>query len=272
MKRLYVSDLDGTLLGSDGRLGDRSAAILAALLQNGLPFTVSTARSPVSVRMVGLERLSLPLPVSLLNGAMLYDLTHDRVVDTVPLPCTDTVIALCEAAALAPRVFRAEAGRLTIDCTPPKTPEERRFIEERQRLCPSMFRLLPVHRRGEGAVFISVQGRQAQLAPIYASLSDRTDCRAAWYPDNYLPGVWFLEVTGPDGGKDGALRRLKRLTGAEAVTVFGDNRNDLALFAAADEAIAVANAVPELRAAADRVIGANDDDGVAFYLKEVYRL
>ena len=55
-------------------------------------------------------------------------------------------------------------------------------------------------------------------------------------------------------------------------TVFGDNRNDLALFAAADEAIAVANAVPELRAAADRVIGANDDDGVALYLKEVYKL
>ena len=272
MKRLYVSDLDGTLLGADGRLSDRTAEILTALLQKGLPFTVSTARSPVSVRMVGLERLTLPCPASLLNGAMLYDLAHDRVVDTVPLPCVDEATALCEAASLSPRIFRVEAGVLRVDCTPPATPEERHFLEQRRKIRPSAFRIVPAHVRGESAVFFSVQGQKAQLLPVYDALSRRTDCRLALYPDNYVPGVWFLEVTGADGGKDGALRRLRRLTGAEAITVFGDNRNDLPLFAAADETVAVANAVPELRAAADKVIGSHAEDGVALYLKEAYTL
>ena len=50
--------------------------------------------------------------------------------------------------------------------------------------------------------------------------------------------------------------------------VFGDGMNDLDLFEAADEAYAVENAVPELKAAATGIIGSNNDDGVAKWLSE----
>ena len=47
------------------------------------------------------------------------------------------------------------------------------------------------------------------------------------------------------------------------MTVYGDNLNDLPMFEVADEAVAVANAMPEVIARADRVIGPNSASSVA---------
>jgi Cof subfamily protein (haloacid dehalogenase superfamily) len=52
---------------------------------------------------------------------------------------------------------------------------------------------------------------------------------------------------------------------------FGDGMNDLEMFKMADEAYAVENAVPELKALATAVIGSNDEDAVAKWLLENYR-
>ncbi len=58
--------------------------------------------------------------------------------------------------------------------------------------------------------------------------------------------------------------------GPESVIAFGDMPNDLPLFAWAGTSCAVANAHPDVRAAATHVIGSNDDDGVAAYLETLY--
>lgn len=63
--------------------------------------------------------------------------------------------------------------------------------------------------------------------------------------------------------KADAVMRVKEMTGADRVVVYGDNLNDLPMFAVADEAVAVANARPQVLAAADRIIGRNTDDSVA---------
>ena len=42
---LYVSDLDGTLLGAQPRLPEEAVPLLNGMLNAGLPFTVATARS-----------------------------------------------------------------------------------------------------------------------------------------------------------------------------------------------------------------------------------
>ncbi len=60
--------------------------------------------------------------------------------------------------------------------------------------------------------------------------------------------------------------------GHEAVIAFGDMPNDLPLLAWAGTSCAVANAHPEVLAAASHVIGSNDEDGVAEYLETLYPL
>ena len=58
--------------------------------------------------------------------------------------------------------------------------------------------------------------------------------------------------------------------GREAVVAFGDMPNDLPMLSRAGTSCAVANAHPDVLAAASHVIGANDADGVAEYLEHVY--
>ncbi len=49
----------------------------------------------------------------------------------------------------------------------------------------------------------------------------------------------------------------------------GDHRNDVEMVRWAGRGVAVANAVPELLAAADAVVPANADDGVAVLVGEL---
>ena len=58
--------------------------------------------------------------------------------------------------------------------------------------------------------------------------------------------------------------------GPQEVIAFGDMPNDLPLLAWAGTSCAVANAHPEVLAAATHIIGSNDEDGVAAYLEELY--
>ena len=58
------------------------------------------------------------------------------------------------------------------------------------------------------------------------------------------------------------------IDGAQVVAV-GDMPNDLPMLAWAGRAVAVANAHPQVIAAADEVTASNDDDGVALLLEAI---
>ena len=74
---LYISDLDGTLLRSDATLSPYSRTGLQRLLQEGIAFTVASARSAVSMRPI-LDGITLTLPIIEFNGAFLSDLATGR--------------------------------------------------------------------------------------------------------------------------------------------------------------------------------------------------
>jgi hydroxymethylpyrimidine pyrophosphatase-like HAD family hydrolase len=70
--RLYISDLDGTLLRSDAMLSGYAKRKLNALLLEGLRFTVASARNVHSVRAL-LAGLNMNLPVIGSNGAYISE-------------------------------------------------------------------------------------------------------------------------------------------------------------------------------------------------------
>ena len=81
-------------------------------------------------------------------------------------------------------------------------------------------------------------------------------------------GEQWLEIVPKVASKARAALQLKEMLGAERLVVFGDQVNDIPLFSVADEAYAVGNAVPELKALATGVIGTNDEDAVVHWLEE----
>ena len=65
-----------------------------------------------------------------------------------------------------------------------------------------------------------------------------------------------------------AIGQLKKLWDCDRVVSFGDAINDIPMFEISDECYAVENAVDELKAIATGIIGSNENDGVARWLKE----
>ena len=114
MSRLYVSDLDGTLLNNEANLSEFSRRTLHRLLQNGLPFTVASARSVVSIRAM-LKGLKLTLPVVEFNGAFLSDLEtgHHEVINSIEPAIVEDVYKLLHHYECVPFISTFNGGE---DC------------------------------------------------------------------------------------------------------------------------------------------------------------
>ncbi|MDH2445378.1 HAD family hydrolase [Amnibacterium sp. CER49] len=271
-RTLYVSDLDGTLLGDDGRISERSLTTIGALLERGdVAFTVATARSYATARRA-IAELPIRLPMVVYSGAFAVDPdTGERRWQVLFAPAT--VPALLEEAVplgLVPVVFWLQDGRERMSWVPGGEPSGLARWLEARRGDP---RLLPVERWDEVdtsvAFFVSVVGPAAALERLVAALEGAPageDCALAFQPSATDPDRSVLDVTAAAATKAEAVLRVAREAGFDRVEAFGDGPNDMPLFEEADEAHAVANADAAVLEAATDVIPPNVEDGVAAYL------
>ncbi|MDE6338031.1 MAG: HAD hydrolase family protein, partial [Muribaculaceae bacterium] len=114
-------------------------------------------------------------------------------------------------------------------------------------------------------LFYSMQPSKRTEA-TYRDILEIAGTTPIYYHDNYGPDMGILEVFSSAASKANALRKLKEQTGAERVVVFGDNINDIPMMREADVAVAVDNAVADVKEIADIIIGANTTDSVARFI------
>ena len=88
----------------------------------------------------------------------------------------------------------------------------------------------------------------------------------------FNPHIWNFEVFPPGVTKASAVLRLKEELDADRLVVFGDSLNDLSMLEVADVAVAMGNALPEVKEAADITIDANYTDAVARFIEEDFAL
>ena len=100
---------------------------------------------------------------------------------------------------------------------------------------------------------------------------DQLDGITATLVASQRPGLKDLHITNDFATKEHAITELFKITQIDVDKTIGvgDGHNDLHLFNAVKTKVAMGNAVPELKEAADRVIGRVDDDGLADYLGEL---
>lgn len=72
---LFVSGIDETILSGSEHLSPFSKIELNRLIDDGAKFTISTNRTPASVREA-MEGVNLKLPIIAMNGAVLYDMNE----------------------------------------------------------------------------------------------------------------------------------------------------------------------------------------------------
>lgn len=83
--KLLVTDLDGTLLKSDGGIHDDDLRAVKALSAHGVPVSIATGRLYSGTRRYCRE-LGLRGPVGCADGSQLVDAADDRVLALHPLP------------------------------------------------------------------------------------------------------------------------------------------------------------------------------------------
>ena len=265
MKTLYVSDLDGTLLRSDITISEYTGRTINELAARGMLFSYATARSYSTASKVT-RGLNARIPLIVYNGAFVIDnATEEIMISNFFGNDVQQVLEQLLEAGIYPIVYAFVDG-------------VERFSYIREKCCPGMLEYIdsragdrrdhPVGneaalRAGE-IFYITCIGEEEQLAPFYHKYKDTYHC--VFQKDVYSGEPW-LEIMPQEASKSHATRQLKELLGCDRLVVFGDGRNDIDMFELADEGYAVRNAVDELKAVATAVIGGNDEDGVASWLK-----
>ena len=271
---LYVSDVDHTLLGSDGMLSRYSRDTLNSLLAAGMQFTVASARSCSSLRHL-LAGLHLTLPVVDFNGSFVSDLATGRhhVVHAVPPALLGDLWNLVQRSGHVPCVstWDGRADRLCYDAV--INAGMQWYVHDRESHRDPRLRRLANMRDGlnQQVVCLTVIGRRKPLESLRTSIHRRhaDAVRTYCFENTYSPGWYWLTVHAAAASKErgvaALIRRRPELHGCRLVA-FGDGDNDIGLFQAADTALAVANATPALKRHATATIPANDDDAVARWL------
>jgi len=261
--RLVATDVDGTLLGHDELVGERTVAVIERLVAHGVGFVIVTGRPPRWIPPVAAQLPSARLAVCA-NGALLYDLVEDRIV----WARTIAPAALAELVAAAVGAL-PECG-IAVERASAGGSESVQFVAD-----PGYRHAWPagdgdVAERAELVTRPAVkmlircpswtsEAMVDALAPVVGDLADITF--------SHPRGLLELSASGVTKATGLAAVAESLDVPAAAVVAFGDMPNDLEMLRWAGHGVAMGNAHPALLAAADEVTADNTDDGIALVLE-----
>jgi Cof subfamily protein (haloacid dehalogenase superfamily) len=262
LPRLIATDLDGTLLNSQGEVSVRTVDALRAAHEAGVIIVFATGRPPmVAFREVMAVGPAVGYGV-MANGSMICSLPDAEPLFTIGFPSALAfdAIALLRAhdplfgfALATDRGFTEEVGfaeRMPVHHLNPTVEDVLNGHEG----ATEAIKLLAFHHHHSALELLDI------IPPIVG-----VDLVVSHM------GTEAVEL-GPAGADKGAgLRWLCAHLAIEPadIVVFGDEINDLAMFEFAGHSVAVANASPSVRAAADEVTESNDNDGVAIVIESL---
>lgn len=269
---LFVSDLDGTLLDQNAQLSDYSKNTLNRLIDNGMCFTVATARTIATVNRI-LDGLKLNIPVILMNGALIRDTQKNKYIFSciIEKAVSEKIITLMHELELYGFMYIIQNNEMIPYYEKIATDEMRSFYEERKNkyyknfLQTDNFKLV-----SDNTVYFSLINKHEKLLPLYEKIKNIDGIELTFYRDVYSESLWYLEIFSFEASKKNAVNFLKQKYDFDKIICFGDNLNDIPLFNAGDKNYAVENACDELKALADSIIPSNIENGVAEFLKDNY--
>jgi HAD superfamily hydrolase (TIGR01484 family) len=259
---LVALDVDGTIVDHDGCLSDRVRQAVQDVAASGIHVVLATGRDLFGVLPM-LDRLGLLTGWAVCsNGAVAvrldpelacgYEIAHAITFDPVPV-----LTLLREHFPTA--VYAVEEVGAGLRLTAPFPPGE---IDGPTKLVSFEELAIPSSR---------VIVRSPEHTPEdFRALVERIGLHEVSYTVGW--SAW-LDLAPLGVTKATGLEAVRRRLGvdASATLAVGDWRNDLEMFAWAGHSVAMGQALPEVREAADEVAGSVVDDGLAYVLEALPR-
>ena len=267
-------DLDGTLLAPGAVLSERTIRAVKNCMRRGLKIIIDTGRALASAEPFR-AALNAEGPMVYFNGALVADMPKNEILSATFLDkkAAEFCVDLSREMGVYYQMFFPDTGnnsRITLMAE--KERSERTMYFNHTSIKSELVDLKEVLRRpGLNGCFKSMFLAEPDVLAVL-----RTRLDEHFGGDVYIAQTFptFLEVMSKDVSKGKGLRiamkhcSLKK----EEIIAFGDEENDLPMFAAAGFSAAPSSAKEHVKAAADLVIGSNAEDGVAAFLEEFFGL
>lgn len=271
---VYVCDLDGTLLRSNGTLSTFSKDGLNRLLEAGVELTVASARGTPGMRSL-LSGVGIRLPVIELNGAFVSEIDsgHHLVSNVLAKAESCAAVEITLEAGNDPVITTWDGSRdgvhfgtRTNESTAWYVEEKRRYRDPRLAPCEDLLGVAREEDVAQITTFALDEDAVALAERLRLAVGEGAIVHSA--ANFYWPGWTEITIQHKDAVKGAAIPALLAACGRPGVDVVvcGDHLNDLSMFAVAAHSIAPANAHPEILECATEVVGTNDEDGIVRYL------
>jgi HAD superfamily hydrolase (TIGR01484 family) len=257
--RLVATDLDGTLLRSDGSVSDRTRRALRRVRESGCEVVVVSARAPQWLKEI-VEDLELGLGYAVCsNGALVYDFGGGA-------PLLHHTLAADVSARIVGALRKAAPG-VAFAC-------ERESLTFRESHYVPLWPTPGMDERVDALAFVGqpvskliVQHPHLSQDEPYALVVGICGQEAT----ATISGKVLVEISAAGVTKAYALAGLCEEIGVDpsSVVAFGDMPNDIPMLESAGRGIAVENAHPDVIAVADEITATNDADGVAIALERL---
>lgn len=221
---LFVTGLDEVLLSRDSHLSDFSRVELNRMLEEGLPFTIMTMRTPASF-LEATQGIRLKLPVILMDGAVIYD----PLKNSYPYKCEISYVQASEIVHML-QSMGLESFQNVIDndnvfiyfqhLNNPGTCQ----IYEQLRCSPYRNYIHHPLPEGEPVAYIMAVDLTEKIEVAYQTLTVRKDAaqyKFLYYSSKDYPGYTYLKIYHKDATKTKALEHLKTMIGFQKTYTFG---------------------------------------------------
>ncbi len=273
MKNIYITDLDHTFLKSDLSLSDYTQKIWNSYAKEAI-LSVATART-YKKTMQFLEGFVINAPMILLDGALVAT-TEKKIIDTkfISKEVGDAIIEVGAGMGIYPFVLALDTGEKLHELFLYDTILNRyqKEVLTRYTVDDNLIECTRIEAKEQNFKVVYM-GEEQLLRALEAELKIlfKDTLKYILAPEAYV-GCWFLTILHKDADKAQGIVSVSEYLGFDVkkLTVFGDNFNDLGMFALAGTSVAVNNAQKEVKTRADVVLQwSNDEDGIAKYLQRL---
>lgn len=262
---LIATDIDNTLLNSRRTVSPRTLAALREAREDGAILMLASGRPEHGMRFVA-EQHGIDLDglvLSSCNGASVVDAVTDEVLTERYLD--PEVVELVQRLAHDHGMASLTSVGRVLHTTDPVGYfiDQEPAANDMDLAVTKDFTTLDVHLHK-----VLINAHPEHLARERDRLVEALEGRA----EASMSAPFYLQITPPGADKGTGLADYAAYRGIDLsrTIAFGDNENDIPLIRTAGTGVAMGNAVPGLKAAADHVTTSYDEDGIAEALKALW--
>lgn len=256
MYKLLVSDLDGTLVDYDGTISPRVKGAVRRAMDKGVRVTLATGRI-FQVTLPFAEELNPNAPLICCNGGLIIDFLTREVVyqETIPLPLVREAVRFAEEKGLRLGIY-FDDHRTSLEKPDPEGGFYLYLSGVQMHIVEDPLAFL---NREPLKFLITTDEEESEL--IITQLQERLGNRMRVFRSTPV----LVEAALPGLSKARGLAHLAAHLGIkrEETMAIGDNDNDAEMLAWAGLGVAMGNATPKTKAAADYIAPSISEDGAA---------